>query len=63
MQISHWLVTAALVANGLAAIASAQSMPEGVMFRSPGGTTLRLMLDETNLGKEASLDGRESPSE
>src|SRR5438105_114845 len=55
MQLSYGFVTAALVASGLAAIASAQSKPQGVIFRSPGGTTLRLMLDETNLGKEASV--------
>ena len=28
---------------------------QGVTYRAPGGTTLRLMLDETNLGAEASL--------
>ena len=28
---------------------------QGVAYRAPGGTTLRLMLDETNLGAEASL--------
>jgi quercetin dioxygenase-like cupin family protein len=27
----------------------------GVTYRAPGGATLRLMLDETNLGAEASL--------
>jgi quercetin dioxygenase-like cupin family protein len=29
--------------------------PQGVTFRSPSGTTLRLMLDDTNLGAELSL--------
>ena len=28
---------------------------QGVTYRAPGGTTLRLMLDETNMGAEASL--------
>jgi quercetin dioxygenase-like cupin family protein len=28
---------------------------QGVVYRSPGGTTLRLMLDENNLGTEVSL--------
>ena len=28
---------------------------QGVTYRAPGGATLRLMLDETNLGAEASL--------
>jgi quercetin dioxygenase-like cupin family protein len=49
------LVMAALLAIGLSAAAAAQTKPQGVMYRSPGGTTLRLMLDETNLGAEASL--------
>ncbi|MBS1820169.1 MAG: cupin domain-containing protein [Acidobacteria bacterium] len=29
--------------------------PQGVTYRAPSGTTLRLMLDETNLGSEVSL--------
>ena len=33
----------------------AQSKPQGTTYRSASGTTLRLMLDETNLGAEASL--------
>jgi quercetin dioxygenase-like cupin family protein len=55
MRITLRLVTAALFAGVLAASAAAQSKPQGVLYRSPGGTTLRLMLDETNLGAEASL--------
>jgi quercetin dioxygenase-like cupin family protein len=39
-----------LVARG-----SAQPKPQGITYAAPGGTTLRLMLDETNLGPEASL--------
>ena len=38
-----------------AAAAGAQQKRQGVEYRSPSGTTLRLMLDETNLGAEASL--------
>jgi quercetin dioxygenase-like cupin family protein len=34
---------------------SAQEKPQGVLYRSPGGTTLRLMLDESNVGKDLSL--------
>jgi quercetin dioxygenase-like cupin family protein len=49
------LLTAVLVAGALATVLSAQSRPPGVMYRSPSGTTLRLMLDETNLGAEVSL--------
>jgi quercetin dioxygenase-like cupin family protein len=34
----------------------AESQPQqGTTYRSPGGTTLRLMLDETNVGKDVSL--------
>jgi hypothetical protein len=29
--------------------------PQGVTYKSPTGVTLRLMLDETNLGSELSL--------
>jgi quercetin dioxygenase-like cupin family protein len=39
-------------ANGAAQTPAKQ---QGVTYRAPGGTTLRLMLDETNLGTEASL--------
>ena len=35
--------------------AQTPAKPQGVTYRAPGGTTLRLMLDETNLGAEASL--------
>ena len=49
------LLTAVLVAGALANALSAQSKPQGVTYRSPSGTTLRLMLDETNLGAEVSL--------
>ena len=33
----------------------AQAKPQGVVYRSPGGTTRRLMLDQTNLGSEVSV--------
>ena len=29
--------------------------PQGVLYRAPSGVTLRLMIDETNLGAEASV--------
>src|SRR5690348_14694837 len=38
-----------------AALAAQGDRPQGTTYRSPGGTTLRLMLDETNLGAEASV--------
>jgi quercetin dioxygenase-like cupin family protein len=37
------------------AVAAQGDKPQGTTYRSPGGTTLRLMLDETNLGAEASV--------
>jgi quercetin dioxygenase-like cupin family protein len=41
---------------GAAGGSSAQTPKlQGITYRSPSGTTLRLMLDETNLGAEASL--------
>ena len=55
MRMGLRLLTAALVAGALATALSAQSRPQGVTYRSPSGTTLRLMLDETNLGAEVSL--------
>jgi quercetin dioxygenase-like cupin family protein len=39
----------------LATGAMAQSDKQGTTYRSPGGTTLRLMLDETNVGAQVSL--------
>ena len=48
--------TISLSAILLAAIVAAQSKPQqGTIYRSPGGTTLRLMLDESNVGKDVSL--------
>jgi len=39
-----------------AAGASAQSdKPQGTVYRSPGGSTLRLILDDTNIGAEISV--------
>jgi quercetin dioxygenase-like cupin family protein len=41
---------------------SAQEKPQGDPYRSPGGTTLRLMLDESNVGKDLSLGGITFPA-
>lgn len=54
------VVAGALTISGLVGVAplgvAAQQPPrQGVLYRSPSGTTLRLMLDEGNLGKEVSL--------
>jgi quercetin dioxygenase-like cupin family protein len=44
------------LAVAAADFAAAQSeKPQGVTYRAPSGVTLRLMLDETNLGAEASV--------
>jgi quercetin dioxygenase-like cupin family protein len=46
----------AILCLGLTGAGQAQSeKPQGVTYRSPSGVTLRLMLDETNLGSEASV--------
>jgi quercetin dioxygenase-like cupin family protein len=49
------LVWAGMLAFCLAAGAAAQSPPQGKTYRSPSGTTLRLMLDEHNVGTEVTL--------
>jgi quercetin dioxygenase-like cupin family protein len=43
------------IAVGVAVSLSAQDRPQGVTYKSPGGTTLRLMIDQSNLGAEVSL--------
>jgi len=54
MTISRAVVCFAIVGS-LWASAVAQEKPQGVVYRAPGGTTLRLMLDQSNLGTEVSL--------
>ena len=60
------MTRAAIVVFGITAVAgltvappmaaqSALPSQQGVTYRAPSGTTLRLMLDETNLGAEVSL--------
>ena len=59
------ITAAAIIAAGAAAAtevtmartsaAQATSSQQGVTYRAPSGTTLRLMLDENNLGTEVSL--------
>lgn len=47
---------AGIIALGAAAPAVAQpEAPQGKTYRSPSGTTLRLMLDENNVGAEVTL--------
>jgi quercetin dioxygenase-like cupin family protein len=50
------LLTASVLALCLATRGAAQSEKlQGTTYRSPGGTTLRLMLDERNVGPEVTL--------
>jgi quercetin dioxygenase-like cupin family protein len=50
-----WAV-AGLFTLCLAATAIAQGdKPQGITYRSPGGTTLRLILDEHNVGSEVTM--------
>jgi len=54
-MIRSFACAAILVLAG-ARVTTAQSEPlQGTTYRSPGGTTLRLMLDEANVGREVSL--------
>src|SRR5258705_8339762 len=47
---------AGIIALGLAAQGAAQSEQlQGTTYRSPTGTTLRLMLDESNVGPEVTV--------
>ena len=46
---------AILMLAGAHATAAQSAKQQGTTYRSPGGTTLRLMLDESNVGREVSL--------
>jgi quercetin dioxygenase-like cupin family protein len=49
-----WLAASFVLSLG--ATAAAQSdKPQGTVYRSPGGSTLRLILDDTNIGAEISV--------
>ena len=50
-----WTIAALAVLGGAATASAQAEKPQGVLYRSPSGTTLRLMIDETNLGAEASV--------
>ena len=49
------VAAASLVLGAQALRAQSGSAQQGITYRSPSGTTLRLMLDETNLGSEVSV--------
>src|SRR5262245_46740933 len=56
MTASHVANACVIATLCLAAPAAAQSEKlQGTTYRAPSGVTLRLMLDETNLGTEASV--------
>jgi len=46
---------AVAVVCAAAAVAAQTERPQGVTYRAPSGTTLRLMLDESNVGGEVAL--------
>jgi quercetin dioxygenase-like cupin family protein len=48
------VIGAAVLALGSHAV-SAQSEKQGTTYRSPGGATLRLLLDDSNVGPEVSV--------
>lgn len=48
------LTQTAILVLALAAAASAQDRPLGT-FKSPGGTTLKLLLDDSNVGTEVTM--------
>jgi quercetin dioxygenase-like cupin family protein len=48
-------ITVAVLLVCAAASAAAQSGKTGETYRSPGGTTLRLFLDDSNVGPEVSI--------
>jgi len=49
------LVLAGVVVACLATTGGAQSDKQGVLYRSQGGTTLRLLLDDGNVGPEVAV--------
>ncbi len=56
MNLSRSIVLGAAAAFALVAQGAAQSdKPQGVVYRAPSGTTLRLMLDDSNVGPEVSV--------
>jgi quercetin dioxygenase-like cupin family protein len=54
MKAIHFFA-AALVVVALSNTASAQAEKQGTTYRSPSGATLKLMLDESNVGPEVTV--------
>jgi len=55
MNILRLASAAALIIAVLPDTGSAQAEKQGTTYRSPGGTTLKLMLDESNVGPEVTV--------
>ena len=49
-----WLAASFVLTLGATAAAQTDK-PQGTVYRSPGGSTLRLILDDTNIGAEISV--------
>jgi len=49
-----WLAASFVLCLGATAAAQTDK-PQGTVYRSPGGSTLRLILDDTNIGAEISV--------
>lgn len=49
------LLVAAYLASVVVAAQGPASKPQGILYTSPSGTTLRLMIDDNNLGAEVTL--------
>jgi quercetin dioxygenase-like cupin family protein len=54
-MIKHGFLLVAATVLCLATTGGAQSDKQGVLYRSQGGTTLRLLLDESNVGPEVTI--------
>ena len=55
MNILRIASAAALIVAVLPAAGSAQGEKQGTTYRSPGGATLKLMLDDSNVGPEVTV--------
>ena len=55
MNILRLSTAAALIVAAWSSAASAQTEKQGTTYRSPGGATLKLMLDDTNVGPEVTV--------
>jgi quercetin dioxygenase-like cupin family protein len=54
-RISRISFAAAFAAVAVVALAAQSDRPQGTTYRAPSGTTLRIMLDDSNVGPEVTL--------